>query len=131
MYSGARKQFLEKLIMVYRELVRDSVCLRNRDGFFVLLHRLCPKAQPKHLCMFESWCEEYDSLLETQDSIADLDQALGIYRENQAKPVLPVSQLQQLKDRFARLDVQCCGAVDLSAVAEDLELRSSAELAMY
>merc|ERR1711948_42668 len=69
--------------------------------------------------------------METQETVPDLKQVLGIFQENETKPVLPVNQLQQLKDRFARLDEHSAGVVDLAVVANDLELHSSADVATY
>jgi hypothetical protein len=69
-----------------------------------LLQKVFPKAQTKHLRMFEAWCSEYDSLSDSRVACCELEQAAAVYANNELKPLLPVEDLEVLEREFDRLD---------------------------
>eukprot|EP00927_Polykrikos_kofoidii_P040834 TRINITY_DN34830_c3_g1_i1.p1 TRINITY_DN34830_c3_g1~~TRINITY_DN34830_c3_g1_i1.p1 ORF type:complete len:802 (-),score=129.15 TRINITY_DN34830_c3_g1_i1:49-2454(-) len=75
-----------------------------RIDFFDLLRRLCPRAQPKHLRMFDTWCHTFDDLAERDEEVHNLEKVIAVYADNETKPFMPVSEIHSLEDEFRKLD---------------------------
>eukprot|EP00929_Paragymnodinium_shiwhaense_P007873 TRINITY_DN111793_c0_g1_i1.p1 TRINITY_DN111793_c0_g1~~TRINITY_DN111793_c0_g1_i1.p1 ORF type:complete len:648 (-),score=144.46 TRINITY_DN111793_c0_g1_i1:141-2084(-) len=84
-----------------------------------LLRLLCPCAQPRHILKFEQWLETYDLFVEDTQEVTELEQSLAVYRQNTAKPVLPLDDFLALQREFDAIDKHGTGYVD----AWDLQRR--------
>jgi Ca2+-binding EF-hand superfamily protein len=69
-----------------------------------LLQKVFPKAQTKHLRMFEAWCSQYDALSDSRAACCELEQGAAVYANNELKPLLPVEDREVLGREFDRLD---------------------------
>jgi Ca2+-binding EF-hand superfamily protein len=89
----------------------------NSVNLMSVLRKVSPTAQPKHLRMYEVWCEEYTSLSSRRASVQNLEQATALYLENDQKPFLPPNELELLNREFDTLDKLKRGYITLDDIA--------------
>lgn len=93
----------------------------NRD-FVYLLRKLCPLAHPKHLRMFQGWCDEYDDLMDEQNLVSTSEDVLQTYEDNNQKPILPMSEVLCIKREFHRIDQTNQGFISASDLSREWDI---------
>jgi hypothetical protein len=127
--GSVRQEVQSRLVQLNRDLCGQSIKLRGEDGLFKLWKKLCPRAQPQHLKMFEKWCQEYDSLTGKRTSLNTAKKAAVTFHENDLKPLLPAADLRRIEDEFTRLDIYGKGIIDVATLARGLQLGDASEVA--
>jgi Ca2+-binding EF-hand superfamily protein len=107
--------FLNALEAVVEQHCRPGGGVDHID-LFDYLRQLCPKAQPKHIRMFDVWCTQYDRHMEVRDSFSNYELAAQTFIDNDKKPVLPADEIAQLENEFARLDQEGNGFVTMDDI---------------
>jgi len=82
-----------------------------------IFRKLCPEADPKHLRMFNSWCEDYDELLAAKTQLESIAQAERTFQRNSQKPVIPLCELNVLEAEFKKMDHSGRGYIDVEDIA--------------
>jgi len=130
--GSVRQEVQARLVQLNRDLCGLSIRLRGEDGLFKMWKKLCPRAKPQHLKMFEKWCREYDHLTERRSSLRVAKSASDTFHENGLKPLLPAADLRRIKDEFSRLDTHGNGLIEVSTLSDSLQLGDAFEVArMY
>jgi len=75
-----------------------------KPTFLNFLQKLCPAACPKHLRMFEIWCQQFDDLESKQTRTETVEEAVQRFEANSRKPVLPEDEILRLDRSFESLD---------------------------
>jgi hypothetical protein len=127
--KSVRQEVQSRLVELNRDLCGQSIKLRGADGLFKMWKKLCPRAQPQHLKMFEKWCQEYDSLTNKKSSLKMAQSAETTFHENDLKPLLPAADLRRIKDEFSRLDTYGKGLIEVTTLASGLQLGDAYEVA--
>jgi len=128
--KSVRDEVQSRLVELNRDLCGQSIKLRGADGLFKMWKKLCPRAQPQHLKMFEKWCQEYDTLIFNKRDTVDMAKtASNTFHENDLKPLLPAADMRRIKDEFSRLDTFGTGLLDIERLASGLQLGDASEVA--
>merc|ERR1711974_256508 len=102
---AATAKFRTRLIKALEDLECDHYEIGfGHIDFFDLLRKMCPGAQPKHLRMFESWCNSYDELVRRRADFVGLEEAAATFGEVSTKPIIPESEMESLEREFHKLD---------------------------
>lgn len=102
------------LVRIYRALDALSEERHGVNGpaFCDMLRKMCPKAQARHVRMYEAWCVEYDELASEREVCMHLEFVVAVHAENKRKPCLPNGDIEFLKREFHRLDRFGKGYID-------------------
>ena len=97
----------------------EDIRSKQRKPTFVRFMRLLyPWAMPKHLRMFERWCQQYDELQARKSRFqADLKSMKAFFKCVEAfktMPVLPQHEKEKIMHDFARFDVEKKGFVEVA-----------------
>jgi len=103
----------------------------ERGGFLGLLHRIYPKALPRHFRLFQQWCREYDELEQKRVNSSQAEAALKEYQDVSRKPIIPAHELDVIKNEFAKLDYDGLGSVEYDVIARYLGGNSQDIAAKY
>jgi hypothetical protein len=105
---------LESALIKASEAGKASANLQQFFGY------VCPISQAKHWRMFESWCTEYDALMEQDTSnTQELGRAVDVFLENDKKEMLPPDYVAKLREQFNRLDADQDGRVEAGDVKRE------------
>lgn len=91
---------------------------QRKPSFVRFLRLLYPWAMPKHLRMFERWCEQYDELqarkVRFQADLKNMKLFFGCVEAFKTMPLLPQQEKDKIMQDFARLDVEKKGFVEVA-----------------
>lgn len=89
-----------------------------KPTFVNLLHKMCPIARPRHLRMFEVWCQQFDEIESRQTRTETVEEAALRFEANDRKPVLPADEIFRVDKIFQQLDRHQNGCVTVEDVAD-------------
>lgn len=116
------KRFKATMVSAFENLCSQKRRFAHSDNLIHglelidIFRKMCPIAQPKHLRMFEVWCNEYDAFLKEQRHVESIEQAAETYLENNNKPVMPDCELEILEKEFQKMDYMGRGYVTIDDI---------------
>jgi len=99
----------------------------RKPSFMRFLKLLCPWAMPKHLRMFDRWCQQYDDLQNKKaqlrsdkNALADFQWCMKVYSN---QPVIPQAEMENIIKDFERLDLQHRGYIEVAELERTIRAR--------
>jgi len=99
----------------------------RKPSFMRFLKLLYPWAMPKHLRMFDRWCQQYDDLQNKKaqlrsdkNALADFQWCMKVYSN---QPVIPQAEMENIIKDFERLDLQHRGYIEVAELERTIRAR--------
>eukprot|EP00927_Polykrikos_kofoidii_P012336 TRINITY_DN15318_c1_g1_i1.p1 TRINITY_DN15318_c1_g1~~TRINITY_DN15318_c1_g1_i1.p1 ORF type:complete len:835 (-),score=129.10 TRINITY_DN15318_c1_g1_i1:21-2525(-) len=99
--------------------------------FFDYLRALCPPAHPKHLRMFDVWCDEFDAHVVEKAELEKMEDAARSFVENERKPILPAEERSSLERQFKTLDCEGKGWISVDDLMKWWQLSDDEALSIF